>query len=472
MRKNLISSLLLLIFCVNKSSFSQSIALDSTQIDTTHIATNLRTVWEMIYGFDGDIWFTERIGKVSKVNPITKQKVTLLELSNVYHDAGAGSEAGLLGMALHPNMIDTPHVYIVYTYLSSGNVRVRLTRYTYATNSLNNPLTILDNISGADYHNGSRIVITPDRKIIMTTGDAGNTSLPQNNSSLCGKFLRMNLDGSVPSDNPITNSLVWVKGSRNAQGLVLGQNGILYSSEHGPNNDDEINIINTNNNLGWPNVTGMCNSPSELQFCTDSSVTEPIKTWTPSIAPAGLDFYNHTAIPEFHNSLLLVTLKEKDLRALKLNANGTAITSEKIYFDNTFHRIRDLCVAPNGDIFIGTSNHDGRAQSPFPSANDDRIIKISTQNLTRLITKNSSNGIKIFPNPASSHLNLDFSNYINLKGYSVKIVNTLFQVIYNQPITKQTETIDLTTFDLNGIYLLFLTDAQNKTIETRKIVIQ
>ena len=119
MRKNLISSLLLLIFCVNKSSFSQSIALDSTQIDTTHIATNLRTVWEMIYGFDGDIWFTERIGKVSKVNPITKQKVTLLELSNVYHDAGAGSEAGLLGMALHPNMIDTPHVYIVYTYLAS-----------------------------------------------------------------------------------------------------------------------------------------------------------------------------------------------------------------------------------------------------------------------------------------------------------------------------------------------------------------
>jgi len=418
--------ILLILFLTGKLfSFSQSILLDSTLVDTTTIATNLETVWELIYGPDGDIWYTERTGRVGKVNPITKQKTTLLQLNNVYEDAQNSSETGLLGMALFPNFIDTPHVFIVYNYLSGSNIRERLVRYTYTTNSLTNPVIILDNITGATYHVGSRIVITPDRKIIMTTGDAGNTSLPQANSSLNGKFLRMNLDGSVPNDNPIPNSLIWAKGSRNAQGLVLAPNGKLYSSEHGPNSDDEINIVTAGANLGWPNVYGMCNSPTELQFCADSNVTEPIKTWSPTIAPGGIDYYPHTIIPEFNNALLLVTLKEKDLRVLKLNALGTAITSEKIYFNNMYHRLRDVCVSPTGDIYIGTSNHDGRATSPFPIATDDRIIKISKKNVSTNIGNNLfSNTVLIYPNPATDNT---FNNQSTNGCKQVSIKNILGQ---------------------------------------------
>jgi hypothetical protein len=112
-------------------------------------------------------------------------------------------------------------------------------------------------------------------KLLISTGDAANQSTPQNVNSLNGKVLRLNLDGTIPSDNPIVGNPLWSYGHRNAQGLVLG-NGILYSSEHGPANDDEINIIEKGRNYGWPQVQGFCNSGSEQSFCSANNVKEPV----------------------------------------------------------------------------------------------------------------------------------------------------------------------------------------------------
>jgi aldose sugar dehydrogenase len=188
----------------------------------------------------------------------------------------------LLGMVLHPDFTNQPFVYVVYNY-SSGGYKEKVVRFSFTGTALNSPFTIIDNIPAASIHNGSRLVITPDLKLFITTGDAANTALSQNTSSLAGKILRLNLDGTVPADNPLPGNPVWSWGHRNPQGLVFANN-ILYSSEHGPNTDDEVNIIEKGRNYGWPNVAGFCNTTAEQTFCSANNVVEPQKAWTPTIA--------------------------------------------------------------------------------------------------------------------------------------------------------------------------------------------
>jgi mono/diheme cytochrome c family protein len=193
---------------------------------------------------------------------------------------------------------------------------------------------------------------------------------------LSGKILRLNMDGTIPEDNPIAGSPVWSWGHRNPEGLVYGPNGILYSSEHGDASDDEINIIQKGSNYGWPNVEGYCDRPEEKTFCNEHSIIEPLKGWTPTIAPAGIDCYQSKSIPEWKNSILLTTLKGSALHVLKLNSKGTAIISDQKYFENVFGRLRDLCISPSGDIYISTSNRDWNPGEGFPKMHDDRIIRL------------------------------------------------------------------------------------------------
>jgi len=215
----------------------------------------------------------------------------------------------------------------------------------------------------------------------MTTGDVGSASYALDTNRLHGKILRLNLDGSRPDDNPIPGSFVWSLGHRNPQGLVRAPSGIIYSSEHGPADNDEVNIIEKGRNYGWPEVHGFCDLPEEQTYCTANNVREPIAAWTPTLAVCGIDFYDHYAIPEWQNSILLVTLKEDDLRVLKLNESGDSIVSQDFHFNNYFGRLRDVCISPDGKIYIATSNQDGRANSPFPTALDDRIIEIVSLNV-------------------------------------------------------------------------------------------
>jgi len=208
------------------------------------------------------------------------------------------------------------------------------------------------------------MVISPDLKLFISTGDASNQSTPQNINALNGKIHRINLDGSIPSDNPFPRSSIWTYGHRNPQGLVFANN-ILYSSEHGPSSDDEINIIEKGRNYGWPKVEGLCNEPAERIFCLANNVKEPIYSWTPTEAVCGLDYYNNNLIPQWKNSLLLCTLKGSKLIQLRLSSNGTSILSGAEFLDGNYGRLRDVCISPDGKVYICTSN--GR----------DKIIEIS-----------------------------------------------------------------------------------------------
>lgn len=306
--------LVFIVYIFSFQSYAQ-VYLDSTVLRAEVVADKLDTPWEIIWGPDNWLWVTEREGNVVRINPETGETKHLLKLTNVYRYQAAG----LLGMALHPNFTDTAQLFIVYTYNDGEEAKERLVRYSYQNDMLVNPLILIDNILAATIRNGSRVITTPDRKIIMTTGDTNQPKLAQDTSSLNGKTLRLNFDGSVPDDNPVAGSYIWSWGHRNPQGLVLAENGILYSSEHADKSDDEINIIEKGGNYGWIDVQGFCDTPEEKVYCNNYQIKEAITAWTPSIAPCGLEYYNHDTIPEWRNSLLLTTLKHDDLRVLKLS---------------------------------------------------------------------------------------------------------------------------------------------------------
>lgn len=356
-------SLLSGVFC--RKSNNPAAPAGPVELRDSVIARNLQYPWEITWGPDDHIWMTERGGRISRLDPQTGQISILLTVSDVV----SNGEGGLLGMVLHPSFSASPYVYVVYNYNNSGTYTEKLVRFTYnsGSQSLGSAAVLLDNIPASSIHNGSRLLIVGD-KLFMSTGDAANTSLPQNSNSLSGKILRLNLDGSIPADNPVAGNPYWTIGHRNPQGLVYA-NGRLYSSEHGPNNDDEINIIEKGRNYGWPNVEGYCDKSSEISFCNSQQVMEPIMAWTPTIATAGLDYYNHDLIPQWKNSLLLATLKNQRLYQLKLNAGGSAIDSSATYLNN-YGRLRDICISPAGKVYVCTSN----------GGNNDVLVEIRPLN--------------------------------------------------------------------------------------------
>ncbi len=355
--------------------------LETSQLAVSVVATNLDYPWDLCWdNYQGNIlWFTEIKGTVNQLNTDTGAIKTLLRLDDVL----VKKSYGLLGFAVHPDMEHHPYIFLHYTYLKNEEIRTKLVRYHYSNGMLESPKVLLEDIPGATYHNGSRIVISPDNKVLISLGDAGRKRLAQNVNEITGKVLRLNMDGTIPSDNPIKDSPVWSWGHRNVQGLVFG-NGKLYSSEHGEANDDELNIIRAGGNYGWPDVTGYCNEPYEIGYCKDSTIVEPIKAWTPTIAPSGIAYYGSKVIPEWTNSILVGSLKGTSLRVLKLSPDGTTVEDELIAFNRQFGRIRDVIAAPNGDIYLCTSNKDWHpkanpefySDSKLPLKGDDKIIRI------------------------------------------------------------------------------------------------
>jgi glucose/arabinose dehydrogenase len=341
----------------NKDPENQELPALKTEV----LAQGLTFPWEMVYGPDQFIWFTERGGKISRLNP----QNGVVVLVHTVADVNSTGEGGLLGMALHPDFGTNPYVYIVYDYGSGANYKGKVVRFTFNNGTLSAPLVLLDKIPASANHNGSRLFITPDQKLLITTGDANTAANAQRKNSLSGKILRINLDGSIPADNPFPNSPVWSFGHRNPQGLVLAKNKI-YASEHGPDNDDELNLIQKGKNYGWPNVEGFCSTAAEKAFCAANDIVEPLKAWTPTIAACGLTYYNSDYIPQWRNSLLLVSLKAAKLTQLQLDDAGENIIDSKDFYINQFGRLRAVCQSPEGKIYLATSN-----------GHDDKIIEIS-----------------------------------------------------------------------------------------------
>ena len=356
----------------NACGRSSSTGTSSNESDfrTEVVASGFDTIWELAWGPDGAIWVTERPGRISRVDPTTGVITKVADIN-----VSESGEGGLMGLAFHPDFATEPWVYVAHTYEAGGSTRNRVVRMRFDGTALGTPQVLVDGIPGASNHNGSRVVVGPDRLLYVTTGDASNSSQAQDKSSLAGKILRLTLDGAPAPGNPF-GTRIYSYGHRNPQGLVFAPDGTLYETEHGPNDNDEVNRIEAGRNYGWPDVHGRCDNDigtGETAFCQANNVAEPLSQWTPTIAPSGLDYYNASRIPSWHGNLLFTTLKGSALYRLTLSADGRAVTAQERLFGDTFGRLRDVLVAPDGAVYIGTSNRDGRGSV---LSGDDKIIRV------------------------------------------------------------------------------------------------
>ncbi|MEO6540321.1 MAG: PQQ-dependent sugar dehydrogenase, partial [Ferruginibacter sp.] len=339
---------------------------NGTGSDSTRtVLSGLNYPWEILWGKDDYIWMTERGGKISKINPLTGAIVFSATIPEVV----SNNEGGMLGMVQHPDFLMNGLFYVVYNYNSAGNYREKMVQMKFANGRITTVSTLIQNIPASSIHNGSRLWISNDAVpcIFMTTGEASVQPNAQNITSLSGKVLRFNLDGSIPADNPYPGSPVWSFGHRNQQGLVVA-NGKMYASEHGPNIEDEVNIIEKNRNYGWPSVNGPCDQQAEITFCNANNVKQPIwSSGSNTIAVCGMDYYNGNLIPGWKNSLLMCTLKDASLRVLGLSNDGLSVIKQQTLFKDKFGRIRDICISPAGKVYLCTSN----------GGHDDVLVEIS-----------------------------------------------------------------------------------------------
>jgi len=362
------------------SSFLET-SSEAWRVDTVTVLNKRNVPWELVWGPDQQLWFTEQSGQISRWNPQTGICKVMTTIGEVHRYRSAG----LLGMALHPNFPAEPFVYVDYTALAGKEIVSHLVRFTYLPDqdTLINPLKLLENIPGSTGHNGARIVFGKDGKLYLSTGEKVVARLAQDKTSINGKILRINPDGSIPQDNPIPSNPLWSYGHRNIQGLTVHPQGFILSAEHGDAVSDEINRIQPGENYGWPLVEGFADQDDEIRIAKVMNIQFPAKDWTPCIAPSGIEFFPPLSVDgephPWSNSVIMTTLKAQSIRVLHWDSTFKKVVREEIFVKGVFGRLRDVCIAPTGDIYVSTSNRDWNKAEGFPLAGDDRIIRIRLQ---------------------------------------------------------------------------------------------
>jgi glucose/arabinose dehydrogenase len=327
----------------------------------------LNTPWAIAFAPDGRIFVTERPGRIRVIQGKLRAEPWMgLDAANV-------SEAGLLGLAPDPEFSSNHFVYVAYTYrTANGKLQNKLVRLAEDPKTGRGFLdkVLIDNVAGNVNHDGGRVKFGPDGKLYWTLGDTLTTRYAQNLKSLNGKILRLNPDGSIPADNPFPNSYVYSYGHRNPQGLAW-QPGTrrLYATEHGPSGfqgccRDELNYVEPGKNYGWPEIRGDEVKEGMVSPVISSGTGE---TW----APTGATFVSHGP---WAGSLLFTGLRGETLYRVTIDANDPrkAILQERLFY-RQFGRLRDVAESPDGNLYLLTSNRDGRGS---PNAEDDRVIRL------------------------------------------------------------------------------------------------
>ena len=322
------------------------------EVEIGVIATSLEVPWGIAFLPDGDTLFTERdSGRLLRMDGSGD-----IEVVQTLPTRGYG-EGGSLGLAVSPDYEHDGYVYAYYTTQQDNRVvRFRLGE---------EPEPILTGIPFNSYHDGGRISFGPDRMLYVATGDAGESSNSQDLNSLSGKILRITPDGGIPEDNPFPNSPVYSYGHRNVEGLAWDEEGQLFASEFGSSSYDEVNRVEPGENYGWPEVEG---EGGEGQGYVD-----PITTWrTYEASPSGAEILKNGAIPQWEGDLFVAALRGERLWRLELDEEGD-VTGRFQLLRGEIGRIRNVVQAPDGSLWVTTSNRDGRG-SPAPQ--DDRILRL------------------------------------------------------------------------------------------------
>lgn len=317
------------------------------------LVSGLTSPWSVVRLPSGSALISER--DTAKILEYTAEGTvrTVGTVEGVHH----GGEGGLLGLAVTEQDV-TAAVYAYFTTATDSRiVRIAL-RGSAGSYTLGEANPILTGIAKAGNHNGGRIAIGPDGTLFATTGDANRPDSAQEPASLNGKILRINLDGSVPSDNPFPGSFVYTLGHRNPQGIAWDADGKLWASEFGQNTWDELNRISPGKNYGWPIVEGKGD--------VDGFV-DPVLQWATSEAsPSGLAFV--------HGTFFMAALRGARLWTIAPGAGSDAALQAHAWFTGEFGRLRDAVPGPDGTLWVLTNNTDGRGS---PRAGDDRLLQVT-----------------------------------------------------------------------------------------------
>ncbi len=323
--------------------------------------------WSIVFASNDRVLVNERPGRLRIIENgklIAEPLKTFTEISN-------NSEEGLMGLALDPDYSDNKFIYVSYAYEKNGDLFVKIVRFKDNGTSLPDEKMIFDNIPAAQYHAGCRLRFGPDKKLYITTGDAGERKFAQDLNKLHGKILRINSDGTIPDDNPFAGSPVWSYGHRNPQGIDwFPGTEILWETEHGPSGfdgpggGDEVNVIAKGKNYGWPIV-------SHLE--SREQMVSPVLVFTPADAPASGMFYKAGKIDVLKNNFLFGCLRGNGIIRVVVDEKdpAKALSFEKIA--TAYGRIRDVAEGTDGFIYFSSSNKDGRGQ---PKDGDDKIYRI------------------------------------------------------------------------------------------------
>ncbi|AHI00049.1 PQQ-dependent sugar dehydrogenase [Kutzneria viridogrisea] len=325
----------------------------TTPGEVRKVASDSDVPWGLVTLPDGSVLFTERDTHNIVSMTTDGRKTTVGTVPGV---SGTNGEGGLLGLEVSPTFTADHWLYVYHT-TSSDNRIVRI-RYTDGKLDTGSEQVLLKGILRNQFHNGGRLRFGPDGKLYAGVGDGEGPNNAQSLDSLNGKILRLNPDGSVPSDNPFPGKYVWSYGHRNVEGLAFDSQGRLWEAELGNSVMDELNLIQKGGNYGWPACEGTSGS------CGNAKFVKPVRTWSVSSAsPSGLAIV--------HDTLYMAALRGQRLYVMKINGAGTS--NPVAYFSGTYGRLRTVEPAADGGLWLTNSSGD---KDSTPNNSNDAIYHV------------------------------------------------------------------------------------------------
>ncbi len=321
------------------------------------VASGLEVPWAIGFLPNGDWLVTERPGRVRRVHAGRLEPEPVAKVPT-----SSRAEGGLLGLAVDPDFARTRAFFLYYTARAPAGDANRVARWVLAPDgrSAHEEKVLLQNIPAARFHDGGRIRFGPDGYLYVGTGDATEPERALDPGSPSGKLLRIDRDGGVPNDNPVPGKPAFVLGIRNLQAFDWLDPRTIIMAEHGPSGEmgrtghDRVSLVRGGDNLGWPTVYG-CE--------TRKGFVEPLLSWRQAVPPGGGAIYRGDRIPEWKGSFIVGTLGSRALLRVALGRDRS-LASYETYFEGDpprgFGRLREVIVAPDGELYVTTSNCDGR----------------------------------------------------------------------------------------------------------------
>jgi glucose/arabinose dehydrogenase len=370
MQKPLAAALLMLAWPAIAPAQTFKSSAGDLKVET--VAGGLAHPWALAFLPDGNILVTERPGRMRIATPDGKLSAPLQNLPKV----AANGQGGLHDVVLDRGFADNKTVYFCFAEPAGGGARTAMARAMLGDGKLDDVKVIFrqEGPLSSGRHFGCRIVQTPDNHLFLTMGDHGSSpNEAQNLGNHIGKIVRIAPDGSVPKDNPFVGRAdakpeIWSYGHRNSQGAALHPStGKLWEHEHGPRGGDEVNIPEKGKNYGWP-VIGFgidYNGATIHESTSKPGMEQPIKQWTPIIAPSGMAFYQGELFPAWKGNLFVGGLATRIL--VRLTLDGDKVTGEERLLQGLRERIRDVRNGPDGAIYLLTDNSAGRILRVTPA---------------------------------------------------------------------------------------------------------